>query len=59
MRILSECAPATGEDIRPLRERANMSQSLLARCLNVTMSYVSQLERVAKRPSGAALALFN
>ena len=42
-----------------MRERANMSQAVFARCLNVTVSYVSQLERGAKRPSGAALALFN
>ncbi len=64
MRLIGQAAPplaapVTGEDIRAMRERANMSQAVFARCLNVTVSYVSQLERGAKRPSGAALALFN
>ncbi|MGO9741411.1 MAG: helix-turn-helix domain-containing protein [Roseiarcus sp.] len=64
MRLVGEAAPplaapVTSEDIRAMRERANMSQAVFARCLNVTVSYVSQLERGTKRPSGAALALFN
>ena len=52
-------APITGSQIRKLRERANMSQAVFARHLNVTAGYVSQLERGAKRPTGAALALLN
>jgi putative transcriptional regulator len=36
-----------------------MSQAVFARCLNLTVGYVSQLERGAKRPTGAALALLN
>ena len=52
-------APITAEDIRSLRERAHMSQAVFARYLNVTVGYVSQLERGAKRPTGAALALLN
>ena len=36
-----------------------MSQAVFARHLNVTVGYVSQLERGTKRPSGAALALLN
>ncbi len=36
-----------------------MSQAVFAHCLNVTVGYVSQLERGAKRPTGAALALLN
>ena len=51
--------PLTGTQIRALRERANMSQSAFAHCLNVTTGYVSQLERGAKHPKGAALALLN
>jgi putative transcriptional regulator len=45
------------QEIRALREQANMSQGVFARILNVTTGYVSQLERGAKRPSGPALAL--
>jgi putative transcriptional regulator len=52
-------APIAPEDIRELRERANLSQAVFARYLNLTVGYVSQLERGAKRPSGAALALLN
>lgn len=36
-----------------------MSQAVFARHLNLTVGYVSQLERGAKRPTGAALALLN
>ena len=49
----------SGDDIRALRERAQMSQAVFARCLNLTPGYVSQLERGAKRPSGPALALLD
>lgn len=45
------------EEIRSLRETANMSQAVFARLLNVTTGYVSQLERGVKRPTGPALAL--
>ncbi len=51
--------PLTGEDIRAMRERAHMSQAVFAHYLNVTPGYVSQLERGAKRPTGAALVLLN
>jgi putative transcriptional regulator len=34
-------APLTGEEIRALREQARMSQAVLARCLNLTVGYVS------------------
>ena len=52
-------APLTGEDIRALRERAKMSQAVFAKYLNLTVGYVSQLEREIKRPTGPALALLN
>lgn len=64
MRVLGDNAPAKPaplppEEIRALRERAQMSQAVFARYLNVTVGYVSQLERGAKRPTGAALALLH
>jgi putative transcriptional regulator len=51
--------PMTGDEIRKLREQANLSQAVFARYLNLTVGYVSQLERGAKRPSGPALVLLN
>jgi putative transcriptional regulator len=52
-------APISGEQIRAMRERAKLSQAVFAHYLNVTVGYVSQLERGAKQPTGAALALLN
>lgn len=54
-----EAVPLTGEEIRAMREQAHMSQAVFAHYLNLTAGYVSQLERGAKRPTGAALALLN
>jgi putative transcriptional regulator len=51
--------PLTGDEIRALRERAQMSQAVFARRLNLTAGYVSQLERGARRPSGPTLALLD
>lgn len=63
MRHLGAAAPATisitPRQIRAMRERARMSQAVFARHLNVTPGYISQLERGAKRPTGAALVLLN
>ncbi len=42
-----------------MRERAKLNQAVFARYLNLTVGCVSQLERGAKRPAGAALALLN
>jgi putative transcriptional regulator len=52
-------APLTAAQIRTMRGRAKMSQAVFARYLNLTVGYVSQLERGAKQPTGAALALLN
>ena len=61
MRHLTHDAPAhsdiTPDEIRAMRERAHMSQAVFAHRLNVTVGYISRLERGAKRPTGAALAL--
>jgi putative transcriptional regulator len=51
--------PISGEEIRTVRERAHLSQAALARYLNLTAGYVSQLERGSKRATGPALALLN
>jgi putative transcriptional regulator len=52
-------APITGDEIRNLREKARLSQAVFAHYLNLTVGYVSQLERGAKRPSGPALVLLD
>ena len=60
LRILGDKAKPpvlTPDEIRAIREAARMSQAVFAHTLNVTPGYVSQLERGAKRPTGAALAL--
>lgn len=55
----AEVEPLTGKDVRAIREQARMSQAVFAHHLNVTVGYVSQLERGAKRPTGPALVLLN
>src|SRR4029077_2049842 len=52
-------SPLTGPQMRATRERARLSQAVFARYLNLTVGYVSQLERGAKQPSGPALVLLN
>ena len=51
--------PMTSEEIRSLREKAHLSQAAFASYLNLTVGYISQLERGLKKPTGAALALLN
>jgi putative transcriptional regulator len=49
----------TGPEIKALREKVNLSQAVFAHLLNLTVGYVSQLERGAKSPSGPALVLLD
>jgi putative transcriptional regulator len=56
---LSASEPITGEEIRTLRQRARLSQAAFARYLNLTVGYISQLERGTRQPKGPALALLN
>ena len=51
--------PITGDEIRSLRERAKLSQAVFAGVLNLTVGYVSQLERGVKQPTGPALVLLD
>lgn len=52
-------APLSGGEIRRLRQRERLSQAVLARYLNLTAGYVSQMERGLKAPSGPALVLLD
>lgn len=51
--------PMTSEEIRSLREKAHLSQAAFANCLNLTVGYLSQLERGIKHPKGPTLVLLN
>jgi putative transcriptional regulator len=51
--------PITAAEVRTVREQANLSQAALARYLNMTPGYISQLERGATQAKGPALALLN
>ncbi len=45
------------DEIRALREREHVSQSVFAQHLNVTKGLISQWERGEKRPAGPSLKL--
>jgi putative transcriptional regulator len=49
----------TAEEIRALREREQVSQSVFANHLNVSKDSVSQWERGQKHPAGASLKLLS
>jgi putative transcriptional regulator len=51
--------PMSGDDIRVLRVREEVSQAVFAKFLNVTTNAVSQWERGEKKPTGSALKLLN
>jgi putative transcriptional regulator len=56
---LPTAEPITPAEVRTVREQAHLSQAALARYLNMTTGYVSQLERGATQAKGPALALLN
>jgi putative transcriptional regulator len=51
--------PISAKQIRRIRESANLSQAVFARSLNLSVGYISQLERGTKQPKGPALVLLN
>jgi putative transcriptional regulator len=59
VRGLGMSMPISGEDVRIMREQAHMSQAAFARVLNLTVGYISQLERGIRKPTGPALSLLN
>lgn len=58
-RGLAMSTPISGEEVRIMREQAHMSQAAFARVLNLTVGYVSQLERGVRKPTGPVLSLLN
>ena len=47
------------DEIRALRERLNISQSILASVINASANSIQKWERGVKRPSGTAMKLLN
>ena len=56
---LSKVPELSADEIRDIRDRAGVSQSVFAAYLNVTTNLVSKWERGEKRPSGAAKKLLS
>ncbi|WP_353172680.1 helix-turn-helix domain-containing protein [Paracandidimonas soli] len=56
---LPTAEPITAAQVREVRAKAHLSQAALARYLNMTTGYVSQLERGATQAKGPALVLLN
>jgi putative transcriptional regulator len=56
---LTPVRPLTPAQIKAIREREQVSQTVFANYLNVTSSLVSKWERGEKRPSGASLKLLS
>lgn len=56
---LTPIRPLVPEEIRRIRERENVSQSVFANYLNVSKGVISKWECGDKRPSGASLKLLS
>lgn len=56
---LTPVEPLSPKQIKALREREQVSQTVFANYLNVTPNLVSKWERGEKRPSGPALKLLS
>jgi putative transcriptional regulator len=56
---LANAKPISGQQIRGMRKRADLSQATFARYFDRTPSYISQLERGTKQPKGPALVMLN
>ena len=54
---LTPVYPLTPEEIRAIREKEHVSQSVFSHYLNVSTGVISQWERGDKKPSGSSLKL--
>lgn len=64
MRLLKKEKPAKiatmkSDEIRLIREREHLSQAVFANYLNLSVGFVSQLERGLKEPKGPFLVLLH
>lgn len=58
-RNIAELKDMTGDEIRALRTRLGMSQSILANALGMSKESVSKWERNEVKPAGPALRILN
>lgn len=56
---LTPIRPLQPKEIKAIREKEQVSQTVFANYLNVTSSLVSKWERGEKKPSGASLKLLS
>ncbi len=56
---LTPVRPLTAQQVKAIRERERLSQTVCANYLNVTPNRVSTWEQGEKRPSGPALTLLS
>lgn len=56
---LTAIRPLKPKEIKAIREKEHVSQTVFASYLNVTTSLVSKWERGEKKPSGASLKLLS
>ncbi|MFZ7233432.1 helix-turn-helix domain-containing protein [Avibacterium avium] len=56
---LTPVLPFTPEEIKAIREKEQVSQTVFAHYLNVSKNMISEWERGVKKPSGTALKLLN
>ncbi|NDL00709.1 helix-turn-helix domain-containing protein [Photorhabdus bodei] len=56
---IAKARPMSGDEIKKLRDRYNISQASLALALNMTKESVSKWERGEIKPNGAALRMLN
>lgn len=54
---LKKISPINSEEIRALREREHLSQAVFANYLNLSVGYLSKLERGLRKPTGPLLTL--
>lgn len=54
---LTPISPLSPEEIRQVRKKAQISQTVFAHYLNVSKNLLSDWERGVKKPSGTALKL--
>lgn len=51
--------PITSEEIRTIRQREHVSQAVFANYLNLSVGYLSKLERGLRKPTGPLLTLLS
>lgn len=56
---VKKVSPINNQEIRAIRERENLSQAVFANYLNLSVGYLSKLERGERKPTGPLLTLLN